>query len=164
MRLDQAAVDWEHTRAWGEGGYHGRLFLNVRGREPSGVIDPGDYRAVQQELIDALEALTGPDGAGLGSRAYRPEEIYPNGIAGIPPDLTVYFGDLAWRSVGSVGLGDIYTFDNDTGPDEANHDWKGIFIANRTATALLGGGSGRREGLHICNIAGLIETLFAAGA
>ncbi|MFQ5352021.1 MAG: hypothetical protein ACE5D3_02995, partial [Candidatus Binatia bacterium] len=45
---------------------------------------------------------------------------------GVPPDLLVYFGDLGWRSVGSVGLGSIHTLDNDTGPDEANHDWYGV--------------------------------------
>ncbi len=47
---------------------------------------------------------------------------------GVAPDLIVYFGDLAWRSVGAVGMGGIYTFENDTGPDEANHDWFGIFV------------------------------------
>ncbi len=44
------------------------------------------------------------------------------------PDLIVYFGDLDWRSVGAVGIGSIHTFENDTGPDEANHDWHGIFM------------------------------------
>ena len=47
---------------------------------------------------------------------------------GVAPDLIVYFGDLDWRSVGAVGMGGIHTFDNDTGPDEANHDWYGIFV------------------------------------
>jgi predicted AlkP superfamily phosphohydrolase/phosphomutase len=30
--------------------------------------------------------------------------------------------------VGAVGMGGIHTFENDTGPDEANHDWYGIFV------------------------------------
>ena len=47
---------------------------------------------------------------------------------GVAPDLIVYFGDLDWRSVGAVGMGGIHTFENDTGPDEANHDWHGIFV------------------------------------
>ena len=29
--------------AWGDGGYYGRLFLNVAGREPQGVIEPAQY-------------------------------------------------------------------------------------------------------------------------
>ncbi len=49
-------------------------------------------------------------------------------VNGIPPDLIVYFGDLLWRSVGSVGLNTIHTFENDTGPDDANHAQHGVFI------------------------------------
>jgi predicted AlkP superfamily phosphohydrolase/phosphomutase len=49
-------------------------------------------------------------------------------VRNIAPDLIVYFGDLSWRSVGSFGHGDIYTFENDTGPDDANHAENGMFI------------------------------------
>jgi predicted AlkP superfamily phosphohydrolase/phosphomutase len=160
-RFEELAVDWDHTLAWGEGGYHGRLFLNVRGREPRGTIAPGDVERVREELIKRIAAITDPDGRNIGSHAHRPEELYPNGAAGSPPDLTVYFGDLAWRSVGSVGLRSIHTFDNDTGPDEANHDWDGIFIANATAARALGR-AGRQEGLRITDVAGLIQRLFDA--
>ena len=31
-----AAVDWDRTRAWGEGGYYCRLSVNLAGREPRG--------------------------------------------------------------------------------------------------------------------------------
>jgi predicted AlkP superfamily phosphohydrolase/phosphomutase len=51
----------------------------------------------------------------------------------VPPDLIVYFGDLFWRSVGSVGHGSIYTFDNDTGPDDCNHAQFGIVIKHDPA-------------------------------
>ena len=43
------------------------------------------------------------------------------------PDLLVYFGDLGWRSVGAVGNPSVYTFENDIGPDGANHDRTGVF-------------------------------------
>jgi len=39
----------------------------------------------------------------------------------------VIFGDLTWRSVGPVGNPSIYTFENDTGPDDANHDYMGMY-------------------------------------
>jgi predicted AlkP superfamily phosphohydrolase/phosphomutase len=47
----------------------------------------------------------------------------------------VYFGDLDWRSVGALGMGSIHTFENDTGPDEANHDWHGIFVLSTAGAA-----------------------------
>ena len=123
--LDRAEVDWGSTRAWGDGGYYGRCFVNLRGREPLGTVDPADYEKVRDDLIEEIEAIEGPDGKPLGSKAHRPEELF-RATNGVAPDLLVYFGDLAWRSVGSVGGGSIYTFDNDTGPDEANHDWLGL--------------------------------------
>lgn len=159
-RLEEVEVDWDRTLAWGEGGYHGRLFLNVKGREPRGIIEPDDYENVRQELIDKIAAIEDPDGKNIGSTAYRPEEIYKNQIRGIPPDLTIYFGNLAWRSVGSVGLDGIHTFDNDTGPDEANHDWKGIFLANQATTSLLGAGPMQKEGRHISQIGPAILNMF----
>jgi hypothetical protein len=42
----------------------------------------------------------------------------------------VYFGDLEWRSVGTLGMATdgVFTYENDTGPDGANHDKKGVFV------------------------------------
>jgi predicted AlkP superfamily phosphohydrolase/phosphomutase len=160
-RLEEVAIDWNHTMAWGEGGYHGRIFLNVRGREPRGIISPSDYEKVRQELIDKIIAFEDPCGTNIGSRVYRPEMIYQKEIRGIPPDLTVYFGDLAWRSVGSIGLNEIYTFENDTGPDEANHNWEGIFLANRHAASLIGAIPGHQQGLHLSQIAHMVLKMFS---
>jgi len=120
-------VDWGKSRAWGSGGYYGRLFMNVRGREPNGVIDPKDYEKERDELIAKISTITDPNGKNIGCKAYKPEEIYPE-VKGIAPDLIVYFGDLYWRSVGTVGNPTIWTFENDTGPDDANHAQQGVFI------------------------------------
>jgi len=52
-------------------------------------------------------------------------------VNGVPPDLIVYFGDLRWRSAGTVGNGTIHLRENDTGPDDANHAQEGVFIWDR---------------------------------
>jgi predicted AlkP superfamily phosphohydrolase/phosphomutase len=149
--IGKVQIDWSKTKAWGDGGYYGRLFMNVRGREPSGIVDPKDYEKVRSDLIAGIEAITDPDGRNIGSKAYRPEEIYRK-VNGVAPDLIVYFGDLDWRSVGAVGMDSIYTFENDTGPDEANHDWHGIFVLSTA-----GGGTpplrGRLPDVSIYDIA-----------
>lgn len=147
--ISSELIDWSATRAWGDGGYYGRLFLNVRGREPQGIIAPADYERVRAELIAAIAAIEDPQGRNIGSRAYRPEELYRE-VNGIPPDLIVYFGDLSWRSVGSVGRRSLYSFDNDTGPDDANHDWDGIFIMGNGTRD---GGGVRRDGLQLMDVA-----------
>jgi predicted AlkP superfamily phosphohydrolase/phosphomutase len=119
--LEKLALDWSRTRAWGDGGYYGRIFLNLRGREPEGIVPPAGVEALLAELRAGLETLA------PGTRAYRPGELFQE-VNGYPPDLIVYFGDLYWRSVGSVGHRAVHTRENDTGSDEANHDWHGIFI------------------------------------
>ena len=125
--LEDCDVDWTRTKAWSSGGYYARLFMNVRGREPQGVIDPDDYESERDALVARLATITDPDGAPIGTVAYKPEELYRE-VRNVAPDLVIYFGHLKWRSVGSVGFPSIWTFENDTGPDEANHAQEGIFI------------------------------------
>ncbi len=157
--LDKVEVDWARTKAWGDGGYYGRLFLNVRGREPQGVIEPRDYEQVRDELIHRIAAIEDHTGKPLSSKAYRPEELYRE-VNGVPPDLIVYFGDLYWRSVGSVGHKRIYTFENDTGPDEANHDWHGIFLLNREGCSATGLPPGRHPDLKLNGVGELVLRAF----
>ena len=126
-RIEDCSIDWSQTRAWASGGYYGRVFLNVAGREPQGIVRPDEYEALRKEMMERIEAMPGPGGKPLGNKAVRPEDLYKT-VNGIAPDLIVYFGDLSWRSVGGVGFDSIYTFENDTGPDDANHDFHGIFI------------------------------------
>jgi predicted AlkP superfamily phosphohydrolase/phosphomutase len=127
--ISDAPVDWSRTVAWGDGGYYGRLFLNVQGREPRGVVQPGRYEQTRDEIARQLEAMEGPDGKPLGNRVIRPQEVYPD-VRGVAPDLIVYFGDLEWRSVGTLNMaeGEVFTSENDTGPDGANHDKNGVFV------------------------------------
>jgi predicted AlkP superfamily phosphohydrolase/phosphomutase len=127
VALDKASVDWSHTRAWSAGGYYGRIFMNVQGREPQGTIPLADYERERTILAEKLRAMPGPDGQPLGNKVFTPQQLYRN-VRGIAPDLVVYFGDLAWRAVGTVGGGELYTEENDTGPDDANHAQHGLFI------------------------------------
>ena len=152
--FDLANVDWSKTRVWGDGGYYGRIWLNVSGREPGGIVDPEDADALASEVIERLEALPAPDGTPIGTRVYRPAELWPerNGVA---PDLIAYFGDLAWRSIGSVGHDTYYTFENDTGPDDANHSRDGMFIMAGTDLP-----AGERSDLRLLDVTPTILDLF----
>ena len=146
--LEKCEVDWEKTLAWGSGGYYARLFLNVKGREPDGVIDPADYEKVRDELAERIAGIADPDGNPIGSVAHKPEEIYRE-VNNIAPDLIVYFGNLKWRSVGSLGLNRIHSFENDTGPDDANHAQEGLYIYYDPQRS----GQGRGQTRHLMDIA-----------
>lgn len=152
--IGKAKLDWSKTRAWGEGGYYSRIFLNVRGREPQGVIPASEVEAVRDALKEKLEAMRDEKGQPLGTRVFKPEEIYRT-VRGVPPDLIVLFGNLRWRSVGSVGLGTVHTFENDTGPDDANHSEYGVFILREPGLRRR-----RLDDLHLLDIAPTILQRF----
>jgi len=147
-RLEPSMVDWSRTRAWGEGGYYGRVMLNVAGREPGGVIPQGDYEAERDALAQRLCALGDEEGRPIGTRVFKPEDVYRE-VRNIPPDLIVYFGDLDWRSAGSVGTNTVHIYENDTGPDDANHAQEGLFALHDARS----GERGTVEGATIYDIA-----------
>jgi len=152
--LEKCEVDWGKTLAWGSGGYYARLFLNVKGREPDGIIEPKDYERVRDELAQRIAAIADPEGKCIDSVAHKPEDIYRE-VNNIAPDLIVYLGNLKWRSVGSLGLNRIHTFENDTGPDDANHAQNGMYIYYDPASQ--GGGIGPRQ--HLMDVAPTILEL-----
>jgi predicted AlkP superfamily phosphohydrolase/phosphomutase len=43
----------------------------------------------------------------------------------------VYLDDLSWRAAGTLGYSTDYLLENDTGPDDAVHDYDGIYILYR---------------------------------
>jgi len=149
--IDKCEIDWSKTKVWGDGGYYARIFLNIEGREPQGIVKADEVESLRNELKAKFEALLDPDGVNIGTTIYKPEEVYHE-VNGVSPDLIVYFGDLFWRSVGTVGHGSIYTFDNDTGPDDCNHAQFGIVIKHDPAVDE--GVSGRElTGLQLMDIA-----------
>jgi predicted AlkP superfamily phosphohydrolase/phosphomutase len=68
-------VDWSKTQAYSLG--LGKIFINLKGREPEGAVDPADYDKVRDEIIAALEAYTDPvTGDAVVNKVYKREEIF----------------------------------------------------------------------------------------
>ncbi len=156
-RLETLKIDWAKTTAWGSGGYYGRLFINVEGRESQGLVPASEYEAVRDKLISELEALGDHHGKPINTRVLRPEQLYAGEVRGAaPPDLFVYFGNLRWRSVGTIGTGEIHTFENDTGPDDANHAEQGLLVAAGPGISH----AGPIEGLQLMDVTPTVLSLF----
>jgi len=152
--FEERLVDFAATRVWAWGGYYARLFVNLKGREPQGLVEPADYEPLLRKLTADLAALPGPDGTPLGSRVVRPRDLAPDGAPqGDWPDLMVYVGDLRYRAVASVGNPSLFTLGNDTGPDDANHAMQGVFLHRGPGIA-----PGRRDGLRLLDVAGIIAS------
>lgn len=132
FKLRTEMIDWSKTKVWGEGGYYGRIFINVEGREPEGIVPAAEHEAFRRQLAAELAAIPDEDGNDIGTVVYTPEEVYRE-VNNVAPDLIVYFGDLSWRSAGTIEDGTIHLRENDTGPDDANHAQQGVFVWDRKA-------------------------------
>lgn len=125
--FEKLRVNWSQTRVWSEGGYYARVFFNVRGREPQGIIPDGEYESFQDEMKARLQALADDKGDAMNSLVFKPKELYRQ-VRNVAPDLIVHFGGLYWRSIGTVGHPAIYLQENDSGPDACNHAQYGMFV------------------------------------
>ena len=73
--IEKTPVDWPKTKVWGWGGYYARLFFNVEGREPQGVIKPEDYEKERDAMIERLKAIRGPEGRTLGDAGHQAQRV-----------------------------------------------------------------------------------------
>jgi predicted AlkP superfamily phosphohydrolase/phosphomutase len=153
-KFDISMIDWSRTRAWSTGGYYGRIFLNVEGREAQGIIPRQDYETVRDDLAARIAAIPDEKGQALKNQVFKPEAVYQS-VKGAAPDLMVYFGDLHWRCVGGIGYGQHTTFENDTGPDDANHAQEGMFILYQPKKQ----GRGQSEAYQLMDVAPTVLSL-----
>jgi predicted AlkP superfamily phosphohydrolase/phosphomutase len=81
-------VDWSRTRAYALGQI-GSIYLNMKGREPQGIVDPGaEAEALWQELAAWLSQVRHPEtGEPVVGAIYRPEELYNGPYVSKAPDL-----------------------------------------------------------------------------
>ena len=134
-------VEWAGTRAYAVG--FGGIYLNIRGREGKGIVEPGEEaEALKREIRSGLLALTDPDdGTSAVKKVFVGNEVYSGPYTGEAPDLLAGFRvgyRASWGSVtGGVG-GEI--FEENDRPWGGDHnmnpeDVPGIFFCNRKVTA-----------------------------
>ncbi len=69
----------------------GRIYLNVKGREPGGIVEPGEeYESLRNELREKLAGMTDPEsGDPMVKRVYTREELYDGPEYDRSPDLVI---------------------------------------------------------------------------
>jgi predicted AlkP superfamily phosphohydrolase/phosphomutase len=110
----QKDVDWSQTMAYGLG-ING-LYLNMKGRERDGIVEPGDQReALLADLIERLEAYTDAEGQSVIRGVYRSDRIYQGNATALAPDLIIGYRRgyrASWATI-SGELSDEIMLDND---------------------------------------------------
>jgi predicted AlkP superfamily phosphohydrolase/phosphomutase len=86
-----AGIDWARTRAFSEElNYFPSVWLNLKGREPGGVVDPDDYDRVSDDVCAAAAGLKDPEHQRpIVRRAWRREELYHGPWVHYAPDIVL---------------------------------------------------------------------------
>lgn len=145
-KLEKCEIDWSKTKAWAWGGFYSRIFLNVKGRDPQGIVS--NFEKERDILKQKLMAVKDDNDKSLKNIVATAQELYGN-PQGDTPDLLGFFGGLSWRPGGTIGHNKIYIHENDTGPDDGVHDWHGVYAFWQPSMK----GCGWQDNLSILDIA-----------
>lgn len=131
-------VDWKRTKAYAMG--LGPVYLNVKGREAQGIVEPGEeYDRIRDQLVADLEGWIDPEtGEQPVRRAIKREDIYNGFDPDLIPDLLLANNPkyrVSWQtSLGGIPRDLIEVNKRKWSGDHCSFDaeiTKGVFFANR---------------------------------
>jgi predicted AlkP superfamily phosphohydrolase/phosphomutase len=103
-------VDWSRTRAYTMG-LNG-LYLNIRGREREGIVDPAEAESLKAELRQKLNGMLDPASGKVGiTGVFICDNVYAGPYVENAPDLIVGYGAgyrASWDSVMGKVTRDIF--------------------------------------------------------
>lgn len=105
MMLSLSDVDWSRTVAFSKGNY-GQIFINLRGRETHGIVEPGsEYDSVMRRIIDKLRGLVDPETRqALIGDIWRREDLYTGPHSDQSPDIQFLPNDMSNKPLGTLDL------------------------------------------------------------
>ena len=129
-------VDWTRTKAYAMG--LGQIYLNLKGREGRGSVEPGEARAVQDDLAARLLTMTDPEtNARMVDAVYKRDEIYTGEFVGNASELQVGLAEgyrVSWQStLGGSPPGLVYPNMKKWSGDHGSYDYKttpGVLISS----------------------------------
>jgi predicted AlkP superfamily phosphohydrolase/phosphomutase len=149
-----AKVDWSRTLAYTDG-KRPEIWINLKGRQNQGIVDPADYDKVRDQIIAAIEsAVNAKTGEPLCRKVWKREEAYSGPYVERSPDLVIEWLDAQPTLDVKQADGRVFHLDKQHLPDDpfdrllnGGHDQFGI-------VGLLGEGvkPGQIDGAEIADI------------
>ena len=148
-------VDWSQTRAYSLGNV-GPIYVNLKGREPEGIVAPGEeYERVVAGIDRELRAMRHPNtGQPLIEKIHRKAEIYWGAHFDEAPDLTFFPKDLRYCAYGDVNFASKSWF-------APPHDGRSGFHRMNGIVAMRGPGVRQGGTLGAASIVDLAPTVLA---
>ena len=135
-------VDWSRTRAYAMG--LGQIYLNLRGREAKGLVNPGDEarQTVDKLSADLLTMVDPTNGARIVRAVYKRDDVYAGPYFNNAAELQVGMEDgyrVSWQTtLGGSPPGIVYPNMKKWSGDHGAFDYRiteGVLITNRQAVS-----------------------------
>lgn len=129
--LEEMNIDWSKTKAYSFGsGNVGKIYINVKGREPQGVVEPGqEYEELRNHLIKELRELKDPrTGRKVDVTVFKREEIYHGEYVNQAPGIFFYMNELSTEIDPTFGHDSFFSYDFASKRGNAGHRMNGILI------------------------------------
>ncbi len=82
-------IDWSKTKAYSGNHTEQGVYINLKGREPGGIVDNKEYDSIRDDIKDGLAELKNDKGLKLADKIYYKEELYTGPYDHLAPDLLV---------------------------------------------------------------------------
>jgi predicted AlkP superfamily phosphohydrolase/phosphomutase len=116
-------VDWSGSRAYCRSNAELGVRLNLEGREPNGVVSPGDYENVREEVIRVLRNVRTPAGEPAFDVVSPREELYDG-------PYTEHACDIVFVPAEMNHVIQTKLYGREFVPiDRHDHEWTGVFLA-----------------------------------
>jgi predicted AlkP superfamily phosphohydrolase/phosphomutase len=99
-------VDWGSTKAYSYGNF-GEVFLNVKGREPQGIVSPQEYEGVRQYIREQLKHVDFP-WTPKSICVWNREDIYEGDYIDKMADLIIEIDEFRCHTVSSLGNDSLF--------------------------------------------------------
>ena len=154
--LQTSQIDWSRTRAFTlPTDLEGYIRINLRGREPEGIVEPGaEYEALCSDIQRRLESLVNPaTGKPAVRKVWRCHDVFRGPRQEQLPDLVVSWNDEApIESLAAAGMKTVAEVSPD--PRTGTHSTSGFLLACGTGIP-----AGRESIGHLVQIAPTILRL-----
>ena len=82
-------IDWSRSRAYSSfSGGEDIVLINLKGREPEGIVEPGEeYEALREEILAKLLEVRAEDGTRIVAKAFKREELWRGPQLHVAPDI-----------------------------------------------------------------------------
>lgn len=124
--LNISDADWSKTVAYSYV-YDGGIHLNLKDRDPYGVVGDSEYEDLRNNIIEELERLEDPDtGENVVDKLYKKEELYKGAMLKYAPDIYLKLKDGYYSEFRIHPEGRIF---GKSIRKNAYHYYYGVFLA-----------------------------------